>query len=178
MQIAKKIKAQSVSAYIIYMYQVEDVIRAYGMDADRLAEDYLPRFGFSEDELAKEKEWYEALIRMMREEDVCQSGHVQVIKNTITLLSERHLELLHDPKQPFYSAAYYKALPSIVELRAKGEARDKSEIENCLDAVYGATVLRMRGVELTAETKAALAPVSHLLEMLDKLYAADTTDND
>lgn len=177
MQIAKKIKSQSISAYVVYMYQVEDVIRAYGLDVDRLAEDYLPRFGFGADELAMEKEWYGSLARMMREEGVALSGHVRVIKNTIALLSERHQELLHDGKQPFYSAAYYKALPCIVDLRTKGEARDKNEIENCLDAVYGATVLKMRGVELTAETKAALASVSALLEMLDRLYYAEPTDD-
>lgn len=177
MQIAKKIKSQSISAYIIYMFQVEDVIRAYGLDVDRLAEDYLPRFGFSAAELAMEKEWYASLVRMMREEGVALSGHVRVIKNTISLFSERHQELLRDSKQPFYSAAYYKALPYIVELRTRGEAHDKNEIENCLDAVYGATVLKMRGVELTADTRAALASVSALLEMLDKLYYAEPADD-
>jgi len=177
MQIAKKIKSQSISAYIICMFQVEDVIRAYGLDVDRLAEDYLPRFGFSAAELAMEKEWYASLVRMMREEGVALSGHVRVIKNTISLFSERHQELLRDSKQPFYSAAYYKALPYIVELRTRGEAHDKNEIENCLDAVYGAAVLKMRGVELTADTRAALASVSALLEMLDKLYYAEPADD-
>ena len=107
---------------------------------------------------------------MMQEEGVRQSGHVQVVRNTIILMAERHQELLADPKQPFYSAAYYKALPFIVELRSKGDNREKNEIENCLDALYGATVLKMQGRELSDGTKQALQPITHLLEMLSKLY--------
>ena len=90
-----------------------------------------------------------AQIRKMKEEGVQESGHVQVVKNTLQLMTERHQELLQDPKQPFYSAAYYKALPYIVELRSKGSGKEKNEIENCVDALYGATVLKMQGRELT-----------------------------
>ena len=163
MQIARKLRTQSVTAYIIYMYQVEDVIRAYGLDIERIEEEYMPRFDLGESQRKEEREWYESLIRMMKEEGKTQCGHVQVVRNTIQLLS--------DPKQPYYSAAYYKALPYIVELRAKSQAQDKGEIENCLDAVYGATLIGMQGRELSEETRLALQPITHLLEMLSGLWS-------
>ena len=164
MQIARKLRTQSITAYIIYMYQVEDVIRAYGLDIERIEEEYMPRFDLGESQRKEEREWYESLIRMMKEEGKTQCGHVQVVRNTIQLLS--------DPKQPYYSAAYYKALPYIVELRAKSHAMDKGEIENCLDAVYGATLIGMQGRELSEETRLALQPITHLLEMLSGLWSA------
>lgn len=170
MEIARKLRTQNITAYIIYMFQVEDVIRAYGLDAERIGEEYLPRFGFSAQELEAEKEWYGNLSRMMQEEGVREKGHVQVVRNTILLMADRHAELLQDPKQPFYSAAYYKALPYIVELRARSQAQDKNEIENCLDALYGTTVLKMQGRELTEETKKALQPITNLLEALNQKY--------
>lgn len=173
MFVAQKLRAQNITGYVIYMFQVEDVIRAYALDIDRICQEYLPRFQLSDDQLRQEREWYEALIRMMREEGVQQAGHVQVVRNTITLLSDRHQELLRDPKQPFYGAAYYKALPFIVELRARGAAREKDEIENCLDAVYGATLLKMQGRELSTQTQQALAPITHLLELLAENYRDD-----
>jgi hypothetical protein len=111
---------------------------------------------------------------MMQEEGVQENGHVQVVKNTLLLMYDRHQELLADPKQPFYSAAYYKALPYIVELRSKGMNKEKNEIENCVDALYGATLLKIQGRELTDETKQALQPISHLLEMLSKLYSPES----
>ena len=173
MIVAQKLRKQNISAYIIYMFQVEDVIRAYGLDVDRICKEYLPRFQYTEEQIADQRDWYDGLIRMMKEEGVQESGHVQVVKNTLQLMAERHQELLADPKQPFYSAAYYKALPYIVELRSKGMGKEKNEIENCVDALYGATVLKMQGRELTDQTKQALQPITHLLEMLSKLYKSE-----
>ena len=173
MIVAQKLRKQNISAYIIYMFQVEDVIRAYGLDVERICKEYLPRFQYTEEQIADQREWYDGLIRMMKEEGVQESGHVQVVKNTLQLMAERHQELLADPKQPFYSAAYYKALPYIVELRSKGMGKEKNEIENCVDALYGATVLKMQGRELTDQTKQALQPITHLLEMLSNLYKVD-----
>ncbi|MBR4644389.1 MAG: DUF4924 family protein [Bacteroidaceae bacterium] len=170
MIVAQKLRKQNISAYIIYMFQVEDIIRAYGLDVDRICDEYLPRFQYTKEQIADQRDWYAGLIRMMQEEGVQESGHVQVVKNTLLLMADRHQELLADPKQPFYSAAYYKALPYIVELRSKGMNKEKNEIENCVDALYGATVLKMQGRELSDQTKQALQPISHLLEMLSKLY--------
>ena len=173
MIVAQKLRKQNISAYIIYMFQVEDVIRAYGLDVDRICNEYLPKFQYTEEQIADQRDWYAGLIRMMQEEGVKENGHVQVVKNTLLLMAERHQELLADPKQPFYSAAYYKALPYIVELRSRGLGKEKNEIENCVDALYGATVLKMQGRELSDETKQALQPITHLLEMLSKLYKTE-----
>ena len=38
MIIAKKLKEQNIAEYLIYMWQVEDLIRANGCDIDRLRE--------------------------------------------------------------------------------------------------------------------------------------------
>lgn len=165
MYIAKKLRGQSVSAYLIYMYQVEDLIRAYGLDADRIAAEYLPRFGYDEKQMKEAKEWYESLARMMKEEGKEQTGHVQVVQNTLDLLEDHHQELLADKDKQDYRAAYYKALPHIVALRTQGNNKDKHEMENCIDALYGATLLRMQGKELSLGTQAALKPISELLRL-------------
>ena len=170
MYVAQKLREKNITGYVIYMYQVEDVIRAYSLDLDRIKEEYLPRFQYTPEQKEKVAEWYGNLISMMREENVQEKGHVQVLRNTMILLSDRHAELLHDPKQPFYSAAYYKALPYIVELRAHGSNREKDEIENCLDAVYGVTLLKMKGKPVSDDTLQAMQPITHLLELLSQLY--------
>ena len=167
MFIAQKLRSQSVSAYLIYMYQVEDLIRAYGLDADRIASDYLSRFGYDEEQMKQAKEWYESLARMMREEGKQEAGHVQVVQNTLELLEDHHRELLADTDEQEYRTAYYKALPHIVALRAQGNNKDKKEMENCVDALYGATLLRMQGKELSASTQAALKPISELMGLID-----------
>ena len=51
MFVAQKLRAQNITGYVIYMFQVEDVIRAYALDIDRICQEYLPRFQFSDDQL-------------------------------------------------------------------------------------------------------------------------------
>ena len=105
---------------------------------------------------------------MMREEGKEQAGHVRVVQNTLDLLEERHQERLADSDEHDYRTAYYKALPHIVALRAQGNNKDKKEMENCIDALYGATLLRMQGKELSAGTQAALKPISELLRLAEE----------
>lgn len=159
------------------MFQVEDVIRAFGLDVQRIESQYLPRFAYTEEQTAEVRQWYADLARMMREEGKQTAGHLQVVLNTLLLASDRHAELLADPKKPFYSTTYYKALPYIVELRTKGDNRLKGEVENCLDALYGASLLKMQGKEIGKETAAALVPISQLMEMLSEHYRDDENED-
>ena len=147
------------------MYQVEDLLRAYGLDADRISKEYLPRFGYDEQQMKEAREWYEALARMMKEEQKQQQGHLRVVQNTLDLLEDHHKELLADTDNQTYRQAYYKALPQIVALRTQGNNKQKGEMENCIDALYGATLLRMQGKELSLGTQNALKPISELLRL-------------
>ena len=126
MYIAEQLKKKSVAEYLLYMWQVEDTLRAYGLDAEKMAMEYIPQFELDEAKSETLKGWYESLIQMMREEGVTERGHLQVNKNIIILLTDLHAQLLKSSKHPFYSAAYYKALPFIVELRAKQKKKTLS----------------------------------------------------
>ena len=132
MFIAEKLRQQNVTAYLAYMYQVEDVVRACGLDVERLRDSYLTRFGYTEEQMAQATEWYGALARMMKDEGCQEHGHVQVVRATLTLLQDRHQELLADHKHPEYEAAYARVLPILVELRAKGvEAQTRKLMSVC-----------------------------------------------
>ena len=174
MYIAEQLKKKSIAEYLLYMWQVEDTVRAYGLDAERMAKEYIPQFGLDAEKSEELKGWYEHLIEMMREEDVTQKGHLQVNKNIIILLTDLHAQLLKSSKHPFYSAAYYKALPFIVELRAKSaESQEKNEIENCFDALYGVMLLRMQKREVSAETATAMDHIAKFVGMLSEYYKKD-----
>jgi hypothetical protein len=110
---------------------------------------------------------------MMRSEDVNKSGHLQINKNIIILLTDLHTELLKSSKHPFYSAAYYKVLPFIVEIRNKSNGTDKPEIENCFDAIYGFTTLRMQQKEVSSETVNAVGEITKFLGLLADYYKKD-----
>lgn len=75
----------------------------------------------------------------------------------------------------FYNAEYYKVLPFIVELRNKGD-RDVSEIETCLDALYGVMMLRLQKKQLSPETEHAVKEISTFIGMLSDYYIKDRTE--
>ena len=151
MYIAEQLKKRNISEYLLYMWQVEDTLRAYGLDSERMANEYIPFFQLDEEKSELLKGWYESLIQMMREEKAEEKGHLQINKNILILLTDLHVQLLKSSKHPFYSAAYYKVLPFIVELRAKSaESQEKNEVENCFDALYGTMLLKMQKKEISA----------------------------
>jgi hypothetical protein len=174
MYIAEQLKKKSVAEYLLYMWQVEDTLRAYNLDTEKMATEYIPQFKLDAEKSEALKGWYESLIQMMREEGVTEHGHLQINKNILILLNDLHTQLLKSSKHPFYSAAYYKALPFIVELRAKSaESQEKGEIENCFDALYGTMLLRAQKKDISAETATAMNNIAKFIGLLSDYYLKD-----
>ncbi len=174
MYISQQLKKQNITEYLLYMWQVEDLLRAYHFDMQQIKSNIIDPYPSLTDEQKRElTQWYEDLINMMRDEGVMQKGHVQINKNVIVWLTDLHLRLLKSPKYPYYAAAYYKALPLIVELRAKGADRDVSELETCFDALYGVLMLRLQKKEVSEDTQKAIKVISDLLAILAGYYIKD-----
>jgi len=166
MKIAKQLKDSNIAEYLLYMWQLEDTLRAYGCDGERVEQEYVSRFDYTDEERAQEAQWLTDLCAMMREEGVAQQGHLQMNKGTLSLLTDLHLQLLQSPKHPFYSAAYYKVLPLIVELRARSGHTEAPELESCFDALYGVMLLRLQKKTVSAETQEAITTISRFLALL------------
>ena len=169
MIISKKLKEQSISEYLLYMWQVEDLIRANSCDIDRLEQAVVTPYNLPVEQHAEMVEWYANLVEMMHLEAVEQSGHLQINKNVIISLTDLHFRLMHSQKFPFYQAAYYKALPFIVELRAKG-GQEKSELENCFDALYMMWLMKLQKREMNEETLKATAEIGKFISMLSLYF--------
>ena len=171
MFISRQLKQQNIAEYLIYMWQVEDTLRAYHCDMAAIRENLVNRYPTEQQQ--ELLQWYEDLIEMMRLEEVMKQGHLQINKNIITWLTDLHLQLLASSKFPYYNAAYYKALPFIVELRAKGADKEKPELETCFDALYGILLLKLQKKEISEETKKAQEAITSLLAMLSTYYKED-----
>lgn len=173
MYIAEKLRKNSVAEYLLYMWQVEDTIRAYEFNIEKLTDEYLSRFDFDDEQLEEVQGWYDQLIMMMIDEQICDRGHLQINNNILILLTDLHLQLLKSNKHPFYSAQYYKALPYIVELRKKADKDGKDEIETCFEALYGLMLLRAQQKPVSAETATAIEAIAHFIGMLSDYYHKD-----
>lgn len=173
MKIAQQLKEKNIAEYLIYMWQVEDMIRANGCDIEKIKKNIVEAYPLTEEQKVELTQWYIDLIEMMRRENVMEKDHLQINKNIITWLTDLHLQLLRSSKFPYYSAAYYKALPYIVELRAKGANKEEPELETCFEALYGILLLKLQKKEISEETKKAQQAISGLLAMLSNYYIED-----
>lgn len=173
MFVAQELRKRNIAEYLLYMWQVEDTIRAFGCSISRIRREYVDQFDYTDEQKEEEIDWFGNLIRMMNEEGCREQGHLQINKVTLQTLAELHAELLASPKFPFYNTAYYKVLPFIVELRNHGANKEENEIETCLNTLYGVMMLRLQKKETTPNTQHAVKEISTFIGMLSDYYKKD-----
>lgn len=173
MFISQQLRKNNIAEYLLYMWQVEDTIRAFGCSLSRIKREYIERFDFDNEQKDEVADWYGNLITMMNQEGCRESGHLQIVKITMQQLDELHSQLLSSSKFPFYSAEYYKVLPFIVELRNRGANKEQSEIETCLNSLYGVMMLRLQRKAISPDTEHAVKEISTLIGMLSDYYLKD-----
>ena len=173
MFVSKELRKKNIAEYLLYMWQVEDLLRANELSLDKVKRNIVEPYALPDEESGELLQWYADLIDMMHQEGVKEKGHLQINKNIIINMCDLHLRLLKSSKVPFYSAAYYKALPFIVEFRTKSEGREKNELENCFDALYMVWMMKLQRREINEETLKATAEISKFISMLSLYFKED-----
>ena len=179
MYIAKELRKKSIAEYLLYMWQMEDLIRAYGCHLPLIQREYIAKFAnYTDEQKEEETDWFGNLIRMMNEEGCREQGHLQINKVILQDMVDLHQRLLQSGKFPYYNAQYYKVLPFIVELRSRNKrggapTEEESEIETRMDALYGKMMLQLQHKEITTVTQAALREITTFVGMLSDYYVKD-----
>ena len=181
MIIANRLKTENRAEYLLYMWQVEGIIRLYGCDAERIAREYLSRFDVPAEVAAEMAQWYADLCEMMRSEGKMEQGHLQICENVIIGLADLNAQLLASDKYPYYKQMYYKVLPYVVELCAKRrgsgvereEADGADEFRQLFELLYGVMLLRLQQKEVSPDTLRATADITALLGQLSDYWKAD-----
>ncbi len=176
MYIASQKRKENIAEYILYMWQIEDLIRANDCDIDKIRQTVIDRFGLDEARHKEMGQWYESLIDMMRREGVTAKGHLHINNNVLNQLVQLHQKLLVDPAFPEYAAEFYRTLPYIVELRSKAGDSKVGEIETCFTALYGMLMMRLQRKEIGKDTLEAIAQISRFVALLSKDFHLDEED--
>ena len=172
MYIAQQLRKKNIAEYLLYMWQVEDLLRAYECSLSRIRREYIERFDYTDEQKEEMTDWYGDLIRMMNQEGCREHGHLQINRVVMQQLVELNAQLLSSTKFPFYTSEYYKVLPYIVELRKRGNA-EEPEIETCFNALYGTMMLRLQKKEISPDTSHAIKEITTFIGMLSDYYKKD-----
>lgn len=173
MLIALQKKHENIAEYLLYMWQLEDLLRAHDCDTEKIASMAL-RFrgldGMDDEKIGAIYQWYCDLASMMLAEGKRESGHLQINTNTLLDLTDLHLMLLKSEQESIYSSAFYSTLPYIVELRSREGKDPVGELETCFTALYGVLLLRLQKKEISKETEIAVQQIGKFLGLLSEKY--------
>ncbi len=152
----KKNKKDNITEYILYLWQIEDYLRAFPQQADATPE--LQEFN-----------------QMMHREGIIDGGHLQLAKNALNELEELHTRFLNE--DAMYRAAIIRLQPSLNLLKAKTDRPTMSDIEACLTLLYQIMLLHLQKKEISAQTASVQQQATGLLQFLSRAYySSDSRD--
>lgn len=171
MLIAREKKKSNIAEYILYMWQVEDLLRAMAFDMQRVKETVINRFQVDEVRAKEMYDWYDNLVEMMKKEKVEEKGHLQVLRNNVDELTELHFFLLQKAGDMRYRQIVLMASGNLVDFRTKsGAGAEVSDVELALTALYGQLMLRLQKKEINSQTVVAMESFSKMIGYLAAVY--------
>lgn len=144
-----KNKKDNIAEYILYLWQLEDYLRAF------------PEAAEQNEELAN-------IYQMMHADDVMDGGHIQLAQ-----IALKELEMLSDDiiaQEATYKAAMLQLTPSLNLLKARTDRPTMTNIEACLVLLYQIMMLRLQGKPVSAETEEVQKQATSILQYLSKTY--------
>ena len=145
-------KKDNIAEYILYLWQIEDYLRAFPGQADATPE-------------------LHELNEMMHREGVVETGHLALANNALDELEDLHTSLLNE--DALYRASIIRLTPQLNLLKAKTDRPTMSDIEACLVLLYQIMMLRLQKREISPETASVQKQVTELLRFLSKIYRHD-----
>jgi hypothetical protein len=172
MLIAQQKRNTNIAEYILYMWQVEDLIRAYSFNIDLIEKNLISQYSQPAKVKVDVRDWYANLILMMYREGIRESGHLSFLKTLVNDLSDLHIRLLNNSNETHYHEIFQQASNNLDAYKKKLQNPNKSDIENCLNALYGLLLLRLNKKPVSRETESAMASFSKVLAFLSRRFLA------
>lgn len=169
MLVAKQKRKENIAEYILYLYQVEDLIRAFKFDMSLIDEKLVANYNADEATLKAITAWYENLLAMMEKERVQEKGHLQFLTNLISDVNEFHLKLMEIGEDKIYVQTFKMVAGLVEELKQKNPSA-KNDVDLGVTAIYGFLLLKMQQKTISIDTTEAIKRISTWLSALSKLY--------
>ena len=177
MLIARQKKRENIAEYVIYMFQIEDMMRACKLDPKLVKKNIIDQYNQSPEVIGEITYWYENIIELMKNQGITQKGHLQEVLNTIDDMTDLHLRLLRSPLHPDYKTAYQDAAPVIGQSLQITGKQGTSEIEICFEMLYMVLLLKLQHKEISNDTAFAISKISKMLSLLSQKYRKAEDDD-
>lgn len=167
--VAEKKKAKNIGEFIIYMYQMEDLLRAYQFNMQEVKQYVISHYPVSEEEKEETFQWFNELAASMANENIKEKGHLKSVQAMVDTLAKLHWQLLKTDHT--YFNIYQKAKPHIIQMVMEaGENSPGNEIQIFLNAIYGLLLAKLRGREIPKDMMEATYAFGDVLGYLNYAY--------
>lgn len=172
MLIAQKKRKENIVEYILYMWNVEDLIRANNLDMKRIDESVIAKYGITDPALRQSiYDWWDNLCAMMKREGKEKSGHLQILTMLANDIYNYHLYLLTQPDEIPYQNAFKTAWPDLSLFMTKiPNGENTQHILVALTAIYDFYLLKLQGKTILADTTNAMVRISRFMAILSQKY--------
>ncbi len=170
MLIAQQKKEENIAEYVLYMWQLEDLLRAHQFNLEGIKAAYIDPLDVDDNTKIEIEAWYEGLVKKMRSQRVEKKGHIEEVKEVMLELFYLHNTLLSIIQDNKYKELLEKAAPYINEFQKRGSDTIANEIEVCLTALYAKLLLRLQQKEISEATETAMVSFTNILAYLAHQY--------
>lgn len=168
MSLIQKNKSQNIIEYVIFIYQVEDIVRLFNFDKNAILEFFLGSNFQSVDEI--EKSFYEKILSDMSSEGIEKNGHLDEIKEIIIELVYLHNSLLTILNNEKYKELTSFSAGDISDYKSKSNLKDNHDVEVLLHAMYMKLQMKIRKQNIGLETEEAMERMRKQLTFLSEEY--------
>lgn len=167
--LADKKKQNNIAEYVLYMYQMEDLIRSYEFNIPDIEQYVVSHYPISDEEKIEIKGWFAELGEKMKVESIQKNGHLSDVQKIVDDLAKLHWTLLKEDKD--YYLIYNLAKPYIIDFIASSEGKSPGhEIQICFNGLYGLLLCRLTGKTVSEELESAATSFGQVLGYLNGAY--------
>ena len=146
MLIALQKRKENIAEYILYLWQVEDLLRALQFSPEAIYTTLVARI---EGAVEQQKEnifiWYMQIVELLKKEGKEKQGHIDHTLHLVADLHNLHLQLMKLPLGEHNRMTYSRLALELPRLRTIMDNDDISDTELCFRALYAAMLYRIKG---------------------------------
>lgn len=180
MDIAKQKRRENIAEYILYLWQIEDLLRALQFSPEAIFSTLIaPRKELTEEQKPLFLMWYLDIASLLRQEGKEEKGHLEHTLHLIQELHDLHLHLMRLPAGEHYRRTFARLEAELPRLRSVAGNPGMSDTELCFRALYAAMLYRIKGEgdkSAVADTLEYVSPV--IAELADMHRKVETGEVD
>ncbi|MBQ5875709.1 MAG: DUF4924 family protein [Alistipes sp.] len=171
MDIAQSKRKENIAEYILYLWQLEDLLRALQFSPEAIYSQLVAPREVDEEQKHIYLLWYMDIVNLLRKEGKEETGHLEHTLHLIADMHNLHLQLMHHPIGEHYRKTFAALMPQLPRLRQMVQKEEISDTEIAFRALYATMLYRIKGGDKGGEAiKDTIELISPVVGELAAMY--------